>query len=233
MDAAVILAKAAYGYGVAGSKLGLPHAWYRPQNSGPAIIPANQLGSLPFAASATSKGDFARPATPTQMDWYALLDTSQTAIGDYFVGPDGTWFLAEQGLLTAPVARLCNAVLSGFRYEGDAATLPAAAPSSGWTGYSGGTTPVAYVGDTKATETPLFQEWPARVLIGGGHAENARVTLPGNAKEAGYTAYLPPIPGVVLREADRLRADDGGDFLISGAESTARGWRLLLINVAS
>ena len=208
MDASAIIGKVSRGYAIAGGKLGPAHALYRPTGTGPALAPANRVGALAFSASATMDAAFKRPATREQAAWAGLFDASLARVGDYVDGPSGTWFVAELGTLAAPVVMRCNAVVSFAR--------PGRATQAGVNPYGGRTT---------STDAPLAAGWPASVLLGGsGGASTA--DLPRDARNAGFEALLPLIPGVVPRQEDVMSDDAGRRFLIGAVETTRFGLRL-------
>lgn len=211
MDAAGIAAKVAYGYGKAASKLGPQHSVYRATSTGPAIAPANLVGTTPFIASATPDGAFRRPSNWTTPEQFGLFDPTKARPGDYLTGSSGTWFVASTDTLTIPMVVQCNVVISIARGE-------AIGP---------GLNPI-YGGQTPAVDQTLLTDWPAS-LLSGGHSEAGRAMLPDDPKRfAGGICKLPPVPGVTFRAGDRITVDGGDTWMVAGAFLQSLGWRLEL-----
>ncbi len=208
MNATLLQAKIYQGYADAAIRLGTLYSQYRPSGVSAPIASGNLLGTILVAFDAAASFNFGRPALYAKPVWYALLDGTQTVVGDYLVGEAGTYFIAAQEPLLPIAAVLCNRTVSVLRPAGN--TGVGAQP---------------YGGDTAATETPVMTTWPASILQ-GTKGEKGDVALPGDIRQPWYAILLPAWPGVLIDTADVLNDDLGRRMKVSGAELTNLGWRL-------
>ena len=121
----------------------------------------------------------------------------------------GVWFIAAQQPLLPVLAVKATRVVAFSR---------AAAPlGSGMNAY-GGTTAAAMV--------PLTGPWPVSMLAAGAGGTDAG--LPTDATPGAWTVLLPALAGVTLRNGDVLSDDLARTGVVSAAELTDLGWRLIV-----
>lgn len=133
--------------------------------------------------------------------------------GDYLAGPAGTFFIAAQPALLPAVCVLTNRILTLHRPDG--------AVHLGVNGYGG---------VERKDEEILLDGWPASVLMevrsqrGGG-------ALPGEAGPSTWSVLLPALPAAAsldLRPDDLVTDGSGLTAVVSAAERSELGWRLLI-----
>ena len=193
---------------------------YRPQDASNPLLPQNRFMKLPAAFSGDD-AEFGRPVGYGQATWWGLFDSAYTQPGDYLVRQEttpgaadgGVWFVAQQSPLL-PVLCVRASRVVGF-------VRPAATDSTTGTGVG------SYGGFTFGTATALLSDYPASVLNAyGGGFDSAG--LPGDATPRSWEVLLPRVPGVVLLNGDLMTDDLGRTGVISSAELTDLGWRMLV-----
>lgn len=204
MDGAKLQSKVYSGYAKAAQRIGLPYDVHRPVN---ALDPlANKVATLPahFRAGVTyeTANKYGVAA------WYGTLDGTQVAVGDYLVGPQGTFFIAAKQALLPILIVECNRTLSIKR--------PQQQTGVGAAGYGG---------NTLSNETPLMSGWPASVLQ-GTKGEKNETNLPGDVRTPWWLILLPAYGDIVLNSGDTITDDLGRRYVVSSAEWTDLGWRL-------
>lgn len=216
MDGPTAQARIYRGYGIAAEKIGLPYVQYRPQSAAPPIVDANKLATLPASFNAEDF-TYMRPNKYGKPTWFAIVDGSQTQVGDYLVGAAGTYFIAGQQPLLPILAVECNRSIRIGRMadQGDA----------GFVGYSGDvqSAEVDVLG-TAATGGTFGAGWPASILLGGRSDKDT--VLPSSVKQSGVVILLPVSVPVQILESDIVQDDLGRNFAIYAAELTDLGWRL-------
>ena len=145
MDGATLQGKIYKGYAMAAGKIGVAHTQYRPLS--PTAPLANQIGSVLAHFRVDNK--FAKPNLYGKALWLAYLDGRVTQVGDYLIGPSGTFFIAAQQALLPILVVNCNHTITLSRV---------AAP----TGVGG----LGYNADIPASETAYMTGWPASILKG-------------------------------------------------------------------
>lgn len=196
------------GYAKAALRVGQSNAHYRPLSALNPISSGNKLANLYVSYNAQDMG-YQKPSKYGNNVWYALLDGTQTLVGDYLVDPvNGDYFIAamQQNLPILVVS--CNAVINITRQHQQS--------SVGAVGYGG---------STLATESMLMQQWPCSLLIGAGIAKTDG-DLPGDTKAMGVQILLPFFTGVILAMGDIVTDQIGRRFAITSAELSDLGWRL-------
>ena len=198
-------------------------AWcdaYRPMDSTDPLRPRNRYMKLQAAFSSVD-GEFAHAVGYGQTGWYGLFDSAYTRPGDYLVRPDsapaagdgGTWFVAQQQPL---LPALC---VRAARVIGFVRPSPSASTSSSGVG--------SYGGFTVADATPLLSGYPASVTNAYGSGLDP-TNLPADAPPRSWEVLLPAVPGVVLLNGDLMTDDLGRTGVVSTAELTDLGWRILV-----
>lgn len=222
MDATRLQDLISRGMGTAARRAGVVCDAYRPRDGFNPLAPTNRYLQLTAAFNAEDPG-FRRANAYGRSVWYGVFDSAYTQPGDYLVERDGTrvWFIATQPSLLPVVCVLTNRVVSFAR--------PAAPMLPGINSYGG---------VLRADLVPLLTDWPASVLA-GGTGEREPAELPSDVRLAGYSVLVPARPRsatTVCDEASQtmLRADDlmtddlGRNYVVSSAELSEMGWRLLV-----
>lgn len=204
-----IKAKIYKAYAKAASKLGPAYQFYRPAQTDLTTLsgPGTATVSLPVSLNAEDM-TYSRPNKYGKATWFALFDGTQAQVGDYFVGTEGTFFVATMQALLPILAVECNRTVTVSR-----------APSTAGIGAQ------SYGGSTPATEVTLMRGWPASILQ-GTKGEKDPVGLPLDVREPWWIVLLPHLAGVTLRSSDIITDDLGRRYSISSAELTDPGWRL-------
>jgi hypothetical protein len=209
------------GMGTAARRAGVICDAYRPCDAANPLVPINRYLQLTAAFNAEDPG-FRRANAYGRPVWYGVFDSAYTRPGDYLAERDGTrvWFIAAQPLLLPVVCVLTNRVVSFGR--------PAAPMLPGINSYGG---------VLRANLVPLLVDWPASVLA-GGTAEREPAELPSDVRLGGYSVLLPAGPrsttgndevSLTTLRADDLMADElGRNYVVSSAELSEMGWRLLV-----
>lgn len=209
---ALVQSKIYFGYAQAALRLGFSFQQYRATDAGNPISPEKLVATLPAAFVKTF--EFSSPVKFGDAIWQALVDGRVTKTGDFFVGTGAvagrTYYLAGMQPMLPILAVECNRVLTVLR----------TAPQDQQFGIG------PYSGSTEATETPLMTAWPASVL------EGAKITptndkLPDDARATTWKVLLPAFPGVTLQFNDIITDDLGRRGIVSSAELTELGWRIL------
>lgn len=186
---------------------------YRPTGGSEPLAAENRYLRLRAAFSPTS-GDFSRPQSYGSASYYGYFDSAYTRPGDYLVQAARTFFVAEQDDLLPVLCIRANRCITISR-----ATVPT---SGGPSLYGGGT----------ADNYPLISNWPVSML-GSGAGGQPSAGLPGDQSVSVWTVLLPAPSGVVFRPSDRLSDDLGREALITGAELSHLGWRLVAKQVTT
>ncbi len=212
---ALVEQKIQKGYAKVGKYIGAVYTVYRAQGPNDPIAPANVVTQTNAAIDVSAKMTWPRPAVfgQSEPDAYGAFDLTGINPGDYFVGPQGTFFLHDIEAFVAYHMTWCNTTVSLLRSEApDFADSP-------------------YMADAVSQDTPLAQNWPANIILTGRH-ERTSLDLPGDAKTGYFMARLPVSFPVQVRQNDRIQEPDGGVFLVAAAELTPLGWRLMMVRAA-
>ncbi|MGI4793136.1 MAG: hypothetical protein ACRYG8_03440 [Janthinobacterium lividum] len=208
MDGSRIQSLVYRGYALSAARVGLPYQHYQPSGPSNPLAPANLLGMLP-AAFSVDRYKFQREDGYGTPEHQALVDGSQIVVGDYLVGPSGTYFIGALNPLVPILAIECNGVLS-FTRPG------VATPGFGAVGYG-----------QADPGTALLTAWPAS-LLQGTKGEKADDGLPRDSRQPWYAALLPAVGGAEIRTDDEAVDARGHRYTVSSAELTDKGWRLSL-----
>ena len=201
MDIVALQDRIARGMSVAARKLGSVCIVYRPRSINRPIDDGNQIIKL-FAAFKPG-GSVGFGSAHFQPLWRGVFDASHTRPGDYIVGVDGVYFVAMQ-----QSAGLVQCVLTNRK-------ITIVRPSlSSQGGYSG-----LYASDGQA----VIVGWPVALFEDGS---NPRSVKAGTSSLGGWTALLPLLPAAP-QLADVMTDDAGGTYIITAAEQSSIGWRLL------
>lgn len=201
------------GMGRAGLVVGDWCELFRPEG-GEAPLAATRRVLRLMAAFTAPDGRFAKPPTHGQVYWHGLFDAAYSRPGDYMRRADGAvWFVAAQPALHPVLCVRANRVID--------VTRPQAAAPPGVVPYGGA-----------AAAQAVLTAWPvAMVRSGGGGLGEA--SLPEALSAGSWTVLLPAVPGVMLREGDRVSDDLGRLGVVAQAELSEPGWRLLVRRAGS
>jgi hypothetical protein len=201
---------------IAGSILGSPYQQFRPSSATNPLASGNLLSTLSAWITADEKGRGTKAATYAKPVWFGMFDPTITQVGDYLVGPLGTFFIASQNVPQPMQVVLCNHAVT--------ISQPATEGSFGAS--------TEYGGDIVGTETILATAWPCSMLQ-GTKGEQGTSRLPGDVKQPWSIILLPPIPGVNLRN-DLIATDETGQrHVLSSTELSALGWRITVALVTT
>ena len=199
------LINAGLGYGA--QVIGQPMAVHRPFRPA-SPLDGSRIGSVMVYFDPDFMFSGKAPNLYGKAVWAGFFDRTATRVGDYLIGPDGTFFIAAMQPLLPTAVVECNATVTITRPAGN--TAPGVNP---------------FGGRKTSTDAPLMSGWPASVLL-GGRTQAGRADLPADVQDKGFQVLLPAWPGVTLRTSDRLTDDAGRAFTLGAAELTDLGWRL-------
>jgi hypothetical protein len=206
---AAVLAAFQYAGRFTGLAIGSSYQHYNPIDPLNPLSTAAYLGTLDCWITADNKGMATTAIEPQKPPAYSWHDTALSTVGDYLIGPLGTFFIGSQNVPMPVQVILCNTVLS-FARPGASALGSA-----------------FYSGDMTADESTLMSGWPACV-IQGTKGEKGEVNLPGDVRVP-WMQILVPDPGIVaLRIGDQAQDNAAipNRYTLSSVELTARGYRL-------
>lgn len=207
MDAATLQQKIYSGYAKAALRIGPTYSLYRATSAINPLAPANLITSLPASFNAQDM-KYGRPNVYGKPLWFALVDGTQTQVGDYLVSDEKTYFIAAMQETLPILAVECNLTLNVFRPQQQ--IEPGENP---------------YGGTIDSNQTELMTAWPGSVLQ-GTKGEKDGAVLPGDVRLPWWAILMPAFPGVVLRSADIITDSIDRRYIISSAELTDLGWRI-------
>jgi hypothetical protein len=190
------------GYAKAAQKLGSAYQFYRPNGSYP--------GAPLFTRTVSLNAEdmkYGKPNKYGKPTWYMVADGNGLQPGDYFVGQQGTFFIAAMQPLLPILAVECNRTVSISRVQ---------APTSvGTQGYGG---------MTAENEVAFAAGVPCSILQ-GTKGEKTEVNLPADTRLPWWVILLPASVGEV-NYGDLIIDDLGRRYVVSSAELTDLGYRL-------
>lgn len=206
MDQAGISRKVNRGYGIAARFLGNPFTQYRPVD--PLAPLNNPLGSL-MADFDTNPGfTYAAPSKFNNPVYYGLFDATNVQTNDYLIADRGTWYVAGMEPNKPVLCVGCNRTATFWH-------LGPSPPS-----------PAFYGGDIQRDRVRIMVDIPISELNGTKGERNAAEQMPTDSRMQWSQVLVPALPGVTLRESDRMTDDLGRNFVLSACELTSLGWRL-------
>ena len=198
------------GYAKAAQRLGVAYQFYRP---GGGAFPGAALFTRPVSLNAEDMS-YGKPGKYGKPNWYALVDGTGTQAGDYFVGPQGTFFVAAFQPLLPILAVECNRI---------AALSRVLEPS--------GIGAQAYSGMTVANQIPFATGVPCSILQ-GTKGERNPVDLPADTRLPWWAILMPAAVGAV-NDGDLIEDDLGRRYMVSSAELTDLGYRIIATQLAA
>jgi hypothetical protein len=206
------------GMGRAALQTGQLYDAFRPNGNANPCAPCNRFLKLRAAFNATDPR-FVRANTYGHPVWYGVFDSAYTQPGDYLVEQETgrSFFIASQPPLLPVVTVLAERIVTVLRPAGPA-----------------GFGVQAYGGVEIADATLLLGGWPASMIEGGnGGGTRYPGDLPADVRLTAFTLLLPALDGIVPRVEDLVSDDLGRNFVVSSAELSELGWRLVVRQVAS
>lgn len=200
--------RVAAGLGIAARKLGVDTDAFRASSPAAPLAARNRFLRLPVVFH-IGKG-FDAPAQHGTPLWQAILDSAYTKPGDYLVQRGETWFIASQPRLLPVLCVKTNRTISIVR----AATPDRIGVAD-------------YAGMQPTTLRPVLTGWPASVLTAGA-ARGIQAHLPADLPPAHWAVLLPAFPNADPRTGDRMTDDLGRAGIVTSAEHTDLGWRLMV-----
>ncbi len=141
--------------------------------------------------------------------WRGIFDGCYTRPGDYIVLDGRIYFIALQEPLESIICIRTNRIVSIAR----SAQVPV-------------NTAGAYGGFSPANASAYFSEYPASVLIESKMGSSS-AGLPTDQAIPYWTVYLPAHHGIAISSGDFISDDMGQSAVISYADQSIMGWRLV------
>jgi hypothetical protein len=217
MDGARIQQRIWGGYAKSAAVLGSSYQFSRPASGNtPAVWKdpnTHQLNNPLFARNVSLNAEdmkYGRPSKYGKSTSYALVDGSSLQPGDYFVGAEGTFFIAGMQALLPILAVECNRTVTLSRVPQQTAV--------GASGYSG---------MTSANEIPYVTGVPCSILQ-GTKGEKNEANLPGDVRTPWWALLMPASVGNILY-GDLIVDDLGRRYVASSVELTNLGYRLTAV----
>jgi hypothetical protein len=215
------------GYGKAARVIGTDYAFTRPSTGkllmedggslqledgqdlltggGPTFIGA-PLFTKPVSLNAEDMA-YKKPNKYGKATWFALFDATGAAVGDYFTGSEGTFFIAAMQLMLPILVVECNRIISIFR--------PQAQNGVGALGYGG---------TTEGNQRLVVAGVPCSILQ-GTKGEKSEANLPGDTRSAWWSILMPGSVGKITPD-DIIVDDLGQRYIISSNERSDLGYRI-------
>lgn len=210
MDAATIQAKINAGYGKAAARVGFTFQQWRPTSAANPTTSGQNVGALNASFTVTGATfNFTLPAAYKDVLFKGLFDASQTQVGDYLVGANDTYFIAQRQDLLPPLCVRCNRVVTVY--------APGPSKVFGADSNYGGTAP--------ASETALMASWPASIMF-DARGRATEVGLPTDLPSPFFQILLPAWSDVDVRSSCFVVDDLTRRYTIAAAERSPLGWRL-------
>jgi len=178
---------------------------------------ANLLGASPLVNPSISTSfislnaedmKYSKPNKYGKPTWYALFDATGAEVGDYFVGPQGTFFIATLQPLLPILVVECNRVIDVIK--------PQTTTGAGIQPYSG---------NTATNQVTVMSQWPASILQ-GTKGEKTDAKLPGDTRAPWWLILLPFCEGIIIEFGDIINDDLSRSYTVSSAEKSDAGWRI-------
>lgn len=172
------------------------------------IGPEFNIGSLSALFDASISLSFNAPSKFDNSLFAAIISPSAVEPLDFLVGQEGIFFVASKEPLKPILCIQCNRMCDFYRPSGDAPR------------------PSFYSGDIASARIKLASGIPLSELQGTKGERNAAEQLPTDSRMQWSIVLVPSLPGLTLRQADRMTDDLGRNFVISAVELSDLGWRL-------
>lgn len=195
---------------------------YRPRGIADPLDGRNHV--LRFRAAFLPRDGRTRaPVSYGHVTWQGLFDTAYTLPGDYIVRQlsrpvirdAAIWFVAAQQSLLPPLCVQTSALVTVVRMR--------ASTTTGAAGYGGG---------GALTSVSVLTGWPASISLSTGAGLNP-LDLPASVSPGSWEVLLPNNADLVVRTNDRITDDMGRSAIVTAAELTNLGWRVLAKEIAT
>lgn len=226
MDGTLLQTKVYGGFAKAAERVGLDYAVYRPSSASNPIAAGNQIATIKaqFTIHSSTNFSFIKPSDFNAPLYHALVDPTSLQVGDYLIGPQGTFFIASLTPSMPPLAVDCNRVVTAW--------LPGPMAGAGLSGYGGTVANTAgSVASGADNETAVMVEWPASVLLRSRATRDSY--LPADTGSGMFRAMMPAWAGVTLRTTSIFSDDLGNRYVANVAELQDLGWRMDLQQVVT
>jgi hypothetical protein len=185
------------------------------------LAPQNRF--LRLQAEFAPPGNGLRPPGYGGAAWWGTFDSAYTRVGDYVRRPESTpgagdgavWFIASQEPLLPVLCVRTTGMVDVSRPAGPA-----------------GRGVNTYGGVVRNAAVPVARRWPASLLAAGGSGA-VGAELPARLPSGSWQVLMPAMPGAVLGRGDIVTEASGWTGVISSAELTALGWRLVVREAAA
>lgn len=214
MDSSHLEDRIAWGRNRAARRIGQLTDAFRPSDPTNPLSPSNRYLRL-HATFSASPGNFEHAPAFGNPFFFGHFDSSYTRVGDYLVQDDRTYFIASQESLMPVLCVRTNKTISILR--------PADSTSAGANPYSA-RLPMA--------ATPQLTNWPASVL-GVSTAGSPAGGLPSEMPLQQWTILLPHLPNTDIAPSDLVLNTDGRQAVVSAAEYSHMGWRIIARDTAA
>jgi len=209
MDVNRLRDRAQWGLNIVARAIGSPADAYRATGSTKPLDPRNRYLRLHVAFS-SSPGELERPSTYGSALCYGYFDAAYTQPGDYLVQDDRTVFIGEQQSFAPALCIRTNRIVTFRR--------PPAPSGAGQAAYGGG---------GSGTSITLMEDWPASVL-GTSGSGTPPSGVPSEITVPMWTVLLPAPEGVTLLPSDLMSDELGRQAVVTSAELSHLGWRLIV-----
>lgn len=222
MQVNLLVDRISRGNGIAARSIGDWCDVYRPRGISDPIDGRNHV--LRFrAAFLPLDGRIKAPVSHGHVTWQGLFDAAYTRPGDYIVrqpsrrsnGDTAIWFIAAQQPLLPPLCVQASATITVARMRMSTTT--------GAADYGGG---------GALTSFSILTDWPGAVSHFTGTGLNP-LELPASVVPGNWEVLLPNIADLVLRTNDRITDKMGRSAIVTAAELSSLGWRVIAKEIAT
>jgi hypothetical protein len=226
MDGILLQKKVYGGYAKAATRVGLDYAVYRAASASNPTDPARQITTLKaqFTIHSSTNFSFIKPSDYQNPLFHMLGDPTNLLVGDYLIGPQGTFFIASITPSMPPLAVQCNRTVTVYS--------PGPQAGAGLSGY-GGTLSQSpgNIAAGRANETALMTAWPCSLLLRSRATRDAY--LPADTGSGMFRCLMPAFGSVILRTTNIFADDIGNRYVSNVAEKQDLGWRFDLQQVVT
>ena len=198
------------GYAQSAAALGVPYQQFRASGSnnptaGPALASPNMWATTDAALKGTNPPQFGKP------QWYAAIERTGLLVGDYLIGPQGTFFVSSLDYPGPVGIVFCNRTIMIAR------ALDGMQPGANTQRF----------GTSIQTAQPFMSGWPASVLQMGSGSKmvSTGMKLPTDGKLPSISIIL-PFTAPQVRFNDFVTDDIGQRYAVASSEMSALGWRI-------
>ena len=217
-------------YAATAAALGQPYAVYRSAGNDPLATTPLQTTPVIVTSAKAAGYSYTRSSTFDDVLFALQADFTNVQIGDYLVGPGGTFFIADMPSLRPVVAVQCNALVTVTRPNTERAA--SGGQGQGYPSQPGSTGRYRGVGATESAtgpgETVVHSGIPAN-MTGTTGASRSQGELPSDsAGPSRWRIYLPrsAFPHGSVEDRDIVTDDLGQRHQVSSDYWSAIGYRV-------